>query len=59
MHIVPREAETFDLRGYQYGSAFWYLAEYEPGTRLVYKRNPGYHDSERPYMDGVERPIIS
>jgi ABC-type transport system substrate-binding protein len=59
MSIVPKEAETFDLRGYQIGSGNFYLAEYEPSVRLVYKRNPAYRDEPKPYVDTVELPIVS
>lgn len=60
LFIVPKEAESaIDLRREQIGSGPWYLSEYSPSTRLVYKRNPGYYDKDHPYADALELPIIS
>ena len=60
LFIVPREAESgFDLRRTVIGSGPYYISEYTPSVRIVYKRNPGYYDKERPYVDGIEAPIVS
>jgi ABC-type transport system substrate-binding protein len=59
-YIVPKEAESqIDLRRDQVGSGPYYRAEYVPSSRFVYKRNPGYYDKERPYVDEVEIPIVT
>src|SRR5439155_1648998 len=49
---------TVDLRGATRGSGPFYL-EYEPSSRLVWKRNPGFFDHDHPLIDVVERPIIT
>ncbi len=59
-NIVPKEAEgQIDLRRTQLGAGPYYLGEYSPSTRFIYKRNPGYHAQPRPYVDVLEMPIIT
>jgi peptide/nickel transport system substrate-binding protein len=59
LFILPREAESaFDYRQRALGSGPYYISEYVPSVRFVYKRNPGYYDKERPYIDTVEMPIV-
>ena len=58
-YIVPREVESpgIDLQGQSNGSGPWYLVEYEPAFRALYKRNPGYKNADSrdlPYMDELE-----
>jgi ABC-type transport system substrate-binding protein len=35
------------------------VANYQPSIGLNLKRNPNFYDKERPYLDGVDRPIVS
>ena len=57
MWIVPKESvEKFgDLKKPEsiIGTGPWMLERYEPGTRLVYTRNPNYFVPGLPYADGV------
>ena len=61
-NIIPREAESaVDLRQTMLGTGPWMLSDYTPSVRFVFKRNPNYHlgDGKKPYIDTVERPVIS
>jgi peptide/nickel transport system substrate-binding protein len=59
--VVAKEAvEQFgDLRKPEavIGTGPWVLERYEPGTRLIYVRNPHYFLPGLPYADGVEVTI--
>ena len=35
------------------------LAEYQPSTRYVYKRNEGYWDAKNVFIDEIQLPIVS
>lgn len=41
------------------GSGPFKLAEFTPGTRLVYEKFPGYFRKGRPYLDRLEFAIVS
>lgn len=36
------------------GTGAWMVDEFEPGIAAVFKRNPNYHRSGRPYIDEIE-----
>jgi peptide/nickel transport system substrate-binding protein len=59
--IVAKEAvEQFgDLKKPEsvVGTGPWMLERYEPGTRLIYTRNPNYFVPGLPYADGIEVSI--
>jgi len=58
--LVPREVDGgYDPKKEMRGSGPWMLDNYQPSIGFSYKRNPNYWDKERPYLDGIERPIIS
>jgi peptide/nickel transport system substrate-binding protein len=57
--IIPKEAEKFDLNKTAIGSGPWYLSEWVPSSRFVYKCHLNYYDKEHPYLDEVSQPIIS
>src|SRR5437763_540947 len=45
-NIVPREADDkFDLRREAHGAGYFQLESYEPSSRMVFTRNPGYFRS--------------
>ncbi len=57
--VQPREAETrFDARNEMHGSGPWMLTRYDPSTLLEYKRNPNWYVPNRPFIEGIQRPII-
>ena len=57
---LPREADGgFDRRTEMRGAGPWYLAEYQPSSRFLYKRHPGYFDKEHPYIDELATYIVS
>jgi peptide/nickel transport system substrate-binding protein len=58
LFILPKEAERLDVRRQPVGSGPYYLAEYSPSARIVYKRNPGFYDKQFPFVDTIELPII-
>ncbi|HLF79163.1 MAG TPA: ABC transporter substrate-binding protein [Dehalococcoidia bacterium] len=59
-NIVPKEAEDkFDIRREAHGAGYFQLETYEPSSRMVFVRNPGYFRQPQPFVDKVESPIIS
>jgi ABC-type transport system substrate-binding protein len=58
LFILPREADKIDVRRSPIGSGPYYLAEYAPSSRLIYKRNPGFYDKQFPFADTIELPIL-
>jgi ABC-type transport system substrate-binding protein len=59
LFIVPKEMERgVDVRRQPIGSGPYYLAEYTPSVRIVYKRNPGFYDKQFPFVDSIELPIL-
>ena len=58
LYIVPKEAETFDLRGDMRGSGPFRLSRYTPSVALEYERNPDYYIKDRPFLDGVRRAVV-
>jgi peptide/nickel transport system substrate-binding protein len=57
--IMPREADGgFDPRNETRGSGAWIMTEYRRSTLYTFKRNPNWYMKDRPFMDGIELPII-
>ena len=56
--IGPVEAEEFNPRNTIRGSGPWML-DYEPSVSYKWRRNPGYFDSQFPFLDGYDEPIVS
>jgi len=57
--VFPKEAEDkFDLRHTPIGAGVYYLAEYRPSERFVYKRNPNYFDKDVGYAETIDVPIV-
>jgi len=58
--LQPREAEGgFDPVQTMRGSGPWLLTDYQPGVSFSYRRNPNFYRKDRPYLDGIDAPIIS
>jgi ABC-type transport system substrate-binding protein len=58
--ILPKEADgAVDLRTKSMGTGPWYLADYQPSSRLSWKRNPNFYDKEHPYYDEISEPILT
>ncbi len=59
IQIVPKEAETgFDPRRESRGSGAWQMLEYKPSAYVTYKRNPDWYVKDRPFLDGIDAPIV-
>jgi ABC-type transport system substrate-binding protein len=63
-NIVPREAEDkFDIRREAHGAGYFQLETYEPSSRMVFTRNPGYYKQSPagplPLIDKIESPIVT
>jgi ABC-type transport system substrate-binding protein len=59
-YVIPKEAESqIDLRRSPMGAGVYYLAEYVPSSRFVFKRNPGYYDKNVAFVDQVDIAIVS
>ncbi|HEU0073746.1 MAG TPA: ABC transporter substrate-binding protein [Dehalococcoidia bacterium] len=59
--IVPKESTdpaVHDPSRSVLGTGPWYMDEYEPSVRSVWKANPGYPHEGLPYMDTMEAPIL-
>jgi peptide/nickel transport system substrate-binding protein len=60
LYIMPRESDGgFDPATAVRGNGPWLLSEYVPSVRFVWKRNPDYYVSNRPFPETLERPIIT
>jgi peptide/nickel transport system substrate-binding protein len=58
--IEPREADGgFDARRDMRGSGAWYLSKYTPSIGWEYRRNPDWYNKPYPFLEGIDRPIIS
>jgi len=58
-HVVPKEAASgVDLRVQPIGTGPFMLTAYEPSVRFEYKKNAEYFEKGRPYVDGVNIPIV-
>jgi peptide/nickel transport system substrate-binding protein len=56
--IGPVEAEDkFNPKNTIRGSGPWML-DYEPSVAFRWRRNPGYFESDYPYLDGYDQPIL-
>jgi peptide/nickel transport system substrate-binding protein len=62
-YVLPREAESLDIRNRSVGSGPWMMKEWAPGRGAFLKRNPGYGQDHRgadlPYMDEWHYPEMS
>jgi peptide/nickel transport system substrate-binding protein len=57
--IMPTEHDDqFDARTETRGSGPWMLTRWDQSSRLEWRRNPNYWDKPRPYLDGINEPII-
>ncbi len=58
--VLPKEADGgFNIKEEMRGTGPFYLSDYRPSTGFSYKRNPGYWRQGRPFLDGMETPIIT
>jgi ABC-type transport system substrate-binding protein len=58
--VFPKEAEDrIDLRRTPIGAGVYYLGDYTPSARFVYKRNPNYFDKDVAFAEDIEVPIVS
>ncbi|HLF78758.1 MAG TPA: ABC transporter substrate-binding protein [Dehalococcoidia bacterium] len=60
-HIMPKEAgeNGYDPRKTQIGSGPFYVSDQVASSYIHLKRHPGFYDTNRPYFDGMEFPIVS
>ncbi len=52
-HVSPR-----DMRSHPIGTGPFKFVEFRPNERIRVTRNPDYWKPGRPYLDGIEYPII-
>ena len=59
--ILPREAlaGTYDPSKVVIGSGPFIFDSYQPDVAFVYKKNPEWFESGRPYVDGVRAAVIT
>ncbi len=56
----PKEADGgFNPRTDVRANGPWFVEEYVPSSRLVFKRNPDFYIKDRPFYDRLEVPIVS
>lgn len=57
--IVPKEADGgFNSSTTMIGSGPWILDEYSPGVGFKFLKNPAWHETGYPLMDGIDLAII-
>jgi ABC-type transport system substrate-binding protein len=60
LYIYPKEADgRYDAKGLMLGSGPWVIESYQPSVGINYKRHPEWHFRNRPFLDRIERPIIT
>ena len=58
--IVPEELAAGDaLKTQMIGTGPFMLNEYKKGDRITFKKNPDYWEPGKPYVDGLERILIT
>ena len=58
-YVLPKEADGgFDAKTNVRGAGPWILDEFTPSARSVWRKNPDYFVSNRPFPDKLERPIV-
>ena len=59
MLLMPREADGgFDPRQDIRGAGPWTLTKWDRSVRMEWRKNPNYWNPDRPYLDGINMPII-
>ena len=59
-YIIPKEIESgFDFRTKPASSGPHYVADHAVNVGWTLKRNPNFYDKERPYIETIERAVIS
>ena len=59
-HILPSEIDSgYDARRTPIGAGPFYVSNQVPSASVTLKRNPGYWDTERPYVDQIDYPILT
>jgi ABC-type oligopeptide transport system substrate-binding subunit len=62
LNIVPKEAENtslIDLRQKTIGTGPFLVSDYRASTSLNFKRHPDYWDKDKPYIEGIDYPVIT
>ncbi|MEX1021535.1 MAG: ABC transporter substrate-binding protein, partial [Dehalococcoidia bacterium] len=60
LQIMPMESDGgFDPRADMRGAGPWMLTRYEPSVRYEFRKNPNYWMADRPFLDGIDAPIVS
>ena len=60
LQIMPKESDGgFDPRKDMRGAGPWILSKHEPSVRVEFRKNPTYWKQGRPFMDGIDAPIVS
>ena len=58
--MMPVEAEGgFDPRNEMRGAGPWVLDRYDRSVRFEFRKNPNFWRKDRPFVDGIDLPIIS
>jgi len=59
LQIMPREAESkFDPRNDMRGAGPWVMTKYERSVKFEFRKNPNYWRRDRPFIEGLDFPII-
>ena len=57
--VYPCHVSTAQMRTYPIGTGPFKFVEYKPNEHIKVSRNPDYWKKDRPYLDGIEYPIIA
>jgi peptide/nickel transport system substrate-binding protein len=56
--VYPCHVPPAEMRQHPIGTGPFKFAEFKPNERITLTRNPDYWKTGRPYLDGIEFPII-
>lgn len=60
LYLMPVEAEDkFNPRSDMRGTGPFMLSRYQPSVIYELRKNPNWYEKDRPFLDGINRPIIS
>src|SRR5439155_1418137 len=57
--MLPRESENqYDVRRVNIGSGPFWVSDYRPSVSLTLRRNDGWYDAAKIYIDNLTQPIV-
>ncbi|MPZ49402.1 MAG: hypothetical protein GEU75_08925 [Dehalococcoidia bacterium] len=57
-YVMPRD-DNFNFQGDMRGSGPYFLESFRPSQGITYNKNPDWYGNPEPYLDKIERTLIS